>query len=183
MGGEDGSVFSGAVGDRGLLAGCAGQGGGGRGGRSFSDGGGAVGPTRWVTRAVTVPVQLAACAVRPPICAGRKGSPLPGILDRLSATPGACAVTRQAWPLFFAWSSCLRSGKGRRREDKAHHQPHPLLSSACTEMLPSPGKTRGFVSALLGPQRPLCLHLLHGQERGLQNTAINKTTKTKRSNK
>lgn len=110
-GGEDGSVFSGAAGDRGLLAGCAVQGGGGRGGRSFSNGGGAVGPTRWVTRAVTVPVQLAACAVRPPICAGRKGSPRPGILDRLSATPGACAVTRQAWPLFSAWSSCLMSGK------------------------------------------------------------------------
>ena len=125
-GGEDGSVFSGAAGDRGLLAGCAVQGGGGRGGRSFSNGGGAVGPTRWVTRAVTVPVQLAACAVRPPICAGRKGSPRPGILDRLSATPGACAVTCQAWPLFSAWSSCLMSGK---RPEEGGQSSSPAISS------------------------------------------------------
>lgn len=126
VGGEDGSVFSGAAGDSGLLAGCPGHGGGGRCGRSFSDGGGAVGPTRWVTRAVTVPVQLAACAVRPPICAGRKGNPRPGSLDRLSATPGACAVTRQARPLFSAWSSCLRSGE---RPEEGGQSLSPATSS------------------------------------------------------
>lgn len=81
MGGEGVSVFSGGAGD----GGCAGQSAGGSGGRSFSRGGGGcgvAGPARWVTRAVTVPVQLAACAVRPPICVGRNSNPCPGTLDR-----------------------------------------------------------------------------------------------------
>lgn len=61
MGGEGGWAFSGGEGDGGLLAGRAEHGGGGRSGRSFSGGGGgAMGPPLWVTRAVTVPVQLAA---------------------------------------------------------------------------------------------------------------------------
>lgn len=61
MGGEGGWAFSGGAGDGGLLAGRAEHGGGGRSGRSFSGGGGgAMGPPLWVTRAVTVPVQLAA---------------------------------------------------------------------------------------------------------------------------
>lgn len=99
MGGEGGSAFSGGAGDGGLPAGCAEQGGGGRRGRSFSGGGGAVGPLRWVTRAVIVPVQLAACAVKPPIYAGRKGSPRPGVLEHLG-NPGSLPFANQPLPYF-----------------------------------------------------------------------------------
>lgn len=77
MGGEGVSTFSAGAGEPGLWAGSATAGGAGkeegRSGCSFS-GGGALGPVLWVTRAVTVPVQLAACAVRPPICTEEKVS-------------------------------------------------------------------------------------------------------------
>lgn len=98
--GEGGSAFAGS-GDGDLPAGCAVHGGGGRSGRSFSRGGGAVGPTRWVTRAVTVPVQLAACAVRPPICARRKGSPRPRVLLNCLCNPGRLPFANQTRPLFL----------------------------------------------------------------------------------
>lgn len=132
--GEGGSAFSGS-GDGGLPAGCAEHGGGGRKGRSFSSGGGAVGPTRWVTRAVTVPVQLAACAVRPPICAKSKGSPRPRVLDRL-CDPGN--LPHQARPPFSPGPPISARQRGGR--DTHHPATHsPLLRPNLRDL-----SSRGF---------------------------------------
>lgn len=150
-GGEGGSVFSGATGDSGLLAGCAGHGGGGRGGRSFSCGGGAGGPTRWVTRAVTVPVQLAACAVRPPICAGRKGSPWLGVLDRLR-NPGSLLLHPspiRCCPSFSSRSSCLR------RRERLMTQPHAPFLHLHRSVLFSRRKTPVLFQFSLHPPSPI----------------------------
>lgn len=148
VGGEGGSVFSGAAGDRGLLAGCAGHGGGGRGGRSFSGGGGAVGPTRWVTRAVTVPVQLAACAVRPPICAGRKGSPRPGLLDRLR-NPGSLPLHQSGIAPLFRLVFLPREWE-RPEEGTAHHPAtcSPLLRLRGSALFSRRKDRPDFISAL-----------------------------------
>lgn len=161
VGGEGGSVFSGAAGDRGLLAGCAGHGGGSRGGRSFSGGGGAVGPTRWVTRAVTVPVQLAACAVRPPICAGRKGSPRPGLLDRLR-NPGSLPLHQSGIaPLFrlvFLPQEWEKAGGGK--SSSPSHMLSPPPSARKCPFLQKKGPTGLYFSSPSRAPRDLCAYPL-----------------------